>query len=324
MTRPLLELQGVHVALPMPDGSDVLPLQGVDLHVGRGQTVGLVGESGSGKSMTARTILSLLPPGGRVTEGDVRWNGGSVLEMTRERLRWFRGSEVAMVFQDPVGALNPMLTVERQIVDAYEANRQPNGVSGRDVAVDALARLDIPQPAAVLGLYPHQLSGGMAQRVNIAMALVCRPDLLLADEPTTGLDVTTQLQVLDLLEDRVKAEDAALLLISHDLRVVSRICGYIGVMYAGRVVEFGPKQRILEDPIHPYTRALLACAELRPDEAPTFIPGRVPLLTVAHRLCPFRERCRDVMEVCYHDPVPEQVNGTGHRASCHLETIARV
>lgn len=320
----LLELRGVKVTIAGERAAPVHPLQGVDLRVGAGQTVGLVGESGSGKSMTIRAALRLLPAGGLVTAGQITWKERSVLDMDRAALQRYRGADVAMIFQDPVAALDPMLTVERQIVGAYRANQPGSDADARAAAQDALRRLDITRPERVLRLYPHQLSGGMAQRVNIAMALVCGPELLLADEPTTGLDVTTQLQVLDLLQERVHSERAALLFISHDLRVVSRICAYVGVMYAGAVVEFGPRDQILNDPVHPYTRALLACASIDGDGVPRFIPGQVPTLDVEHELCPYRDRCDARLDVCSRQPPPIRTASTDHAARCHLEVTSRV
>jgi oligopeptide/dipeptide ABC transporter ATP-binding protein len=318
VTAPLLAMTDVEVSIPTDDG-DVVPLQGVDLEVHAGQTVGLVGESGSGKSMTLRAVLRLLPEHAAVSGGDIRWRDRSVLRMDRQDLQEYRGAQVAMIFQDPVAALNPLLTVERQIVDAFRANRDGDSAAARAEALQALSGLDIPDPERVLQRYPHQLSGGMAQRVNIAMALVCRPALLLADEPTTGLDVTTQLQVLDLLQRRVRDEAAALLFISHDLRVVARVCERIGVMYAGRIVEFGTREQVIERPRHPYTRALLACADLEPGRRPVFIPGQVPSLAVRHELCPFRSRCDDVHEVCHRLPPPRRDTVDGHLTDCHLE-----
>lgn len=322
MNAGLLEFSGVEVAIDTGSRGHVHPLQGVDLTVPAGSTVGLVGESGSGKSMTLRAALRLLPPGGDVTQGDIRWKGASILGFDAETLRRFRGAEVAMIFQDPVAALDPMLSVVRQITDAYLANRGGTKDEAREAAAEALRRLDVPDPRRVLELHPHQLSGGMAQRVNIAMATVCGPSLLLADEPTTGLDVTTQLLVLDLLLERVREEQAALLFISHDLRVVGRICESIGVMYGGKVVEFGSREQVLEEPTHPYTRALLACARLERGRTPTFIPGRVPPLSEIHRLCSFRDRCDERLSACDAAPAPLVDGTTGHRVLCHAAARA--
>jgi oligopeptide/dipeptide ABC transporter ATP-binding protein len=322
MTAALLEFRDVEVVIESDRRGTVVPLQGVDLVVPAGGTVGLVGESGSGKSMTLRAALRLLPPGGRVTRGDVRWRGESVLDLDADGLRRLRGAEVAMIFQDPVAALDPMLTVARQVADAHLANRGGTEEEARAAAEEALRRLDVPDPRRVLDLHPHQLSGGMAQRVNIAMATVCGPALLLADEPTTGLDVTTQLMVLDLLLERVREERAALLFISHDLRVVGRTCEWIGVMYGGRIVEFGPRDQVLGAPEHPYTRALLACADLRPGRPPTFIPGRVPSLSERHERCAFRDRCAARLTVCDGDPAPEVAVGDRHRVLCHAAAVA--
>lgn len=320
MNESLLSMSDVEVSIPTTRG-DVVPLQGVDLQVRAGETVGLVGESGSGKSMTLRTVLRLLPPGAGVSAGEVRWRGRSVFRMDGRQLRAYRGAEVAMIFQDPVAALNPMLTVEQQVVDTYLANRDGETGEARRAAHAALGALDIPDPEAVLSRYPHQLSGGMAQRVNIAMALVCEPAMLLADEPTTGLDVTTQLQVLDLLEQQVHERQAALLFISHDLRVVARVCEQIGVMYAGRIVEFGHRDQVMHAPRHPYTQALLRCAELVPGRRPGFIAGQVPSLELRHTLCPFRARCDHVHDACHDSAPPHRVADCGHRSLCHLEGV---
>lgn len=313
----LLTLSGVEVTINTLSGP-VHPLQGVDLEVFPGETVGLVGESGSGKSMTLRSILRLMPPGGAITGGSVEWEDRSVLDLDTDELQAYRGSEVAMIYQNPVSALDPMLSVERQIVDAFKANRETSDGVAEEFAREALRDLEFGNPDVILNRYPHQLSGGMAQRVNIALALACGPSLILADEPTTGLDMTTQIRVLDLLEQQVHARNAALLFISHDLRAVSRVARNIGIMYAGQVVEFGPRERILSDPSHPYARALLECMDLRAGERPRSIPGLVPRMTEEYELCAFRNRCPSRMDVCDEEPLPVHELGRRRRLLCHL------
>lgn len=319
MNGPLLSVSGLEVTIDNGAGPPVLPLQGVDLEIFPGETVGLVGESGSGKSMTLRSVLRILPPGGSVTGGGISWRGSSVPDMGEEELRAFRGAEAAMIYQNPAAALDPVLTVRRQIVDAHRANRDGPDADPLGFAVSVLRELEFGNPDEILNRYPHQLSGGMAQRVNIALALACGPSLIMADEPTTGLDVTTGLRVLDLLEEQVRVHNAALLFISHDLRAVARVARRLGVMYAGRIVEAGTREELLSSPAHPYTRALIGCMELRPDETPRSIPGSVPTMTERHLLCAFRERCPSRMEVCEGEAAPERSPGGGRKMLCHLE-----
>jgi oligopeptide/dipeptide ABC transporter ATP-binding protein len=313
----LLSLSGVEVTIHTASGP-VHPLQGVDLEVYPGETVGLVGESGSGKTMTLRSILRLMPPGGAITGGTIDWSGRQVLEMNPGDLQAYRGADVAMIYQNPVSALDPMLKVERQIVDAYKANREASDWDPHEFAMSTLRELEFGDPETVLRRHPHQLSGGMAQRVNIALALACGPALILADEPTTGLDMTTQIRVLDLLEKQVSARNAALLFISHDLRAVARVSRHIGIMYAGRVVEFGPREQILEEPTHPYSKALLECVDLRTGERPLSIPGLVPKMTEVYDLCAFRDRCVSRMEVCDREPLPLFEPDERRSLLCHL------
>lgn len=313
----LLTLSGVEVTINTASGP-VHPLQGVDLEVYPGETVGLVGESGSGKTMTLRSILRLMPPGGAITGGAIQWEGRPVLEMDPYELQAYRGSDVAMIYQNPVSALDPMLNVKRQIVDAFEANRIETDGDPEEFARSTLRELEFGDPETVLKRHPHQLSGGMAQRVNIALALACGPALILADEPTTGLDMTTQIRVLDLLEKQVSARNAALLFISHDLRAVARVSRHIGIMYAGRVVEFGPREQILNEPSHPYTRALLECVDLRTGERPRSIPGVVPKMIDVYELCAFRSRCGSRIEVCNREPLPRYELDERSVLLCHL------
>lgn len=318
MDAPLLSVSGLEVTIDNGADPPVLPLQGVDLEIFPGETVGLVGESGSGKSMTLRSVLRILPPGGSVTGGGISWRGRSVPDMGAEELQAFRGAEAAMIYQNPAAALDPVLTVRRQIADAYRANREQPDADPVRFAVSVLRELEFGNPGEVLNRYPHQLSGGMAQRVNIALALACGPALLMADEPTTGLDTTTGLRVLDLLQEQVRVNNAALLFISHDLRAVARVARRIGVMYAGRIVETGTREELLSAPAHPYTRALIECMELRSDEPPRSIPGAVPTMTERHVLCAFRERCPSRIPVCDSEAAPVRSPGGGRTLLCHL------
>ena len=260
--KKLLEINRVHVEIKSINKRSVHPLKGVDLQVGLEETVGLVGESGCGKSMILRTILRMLPHGGYQTKGKISLNGDRIDKAGDKYFETIRGRKISMVFQDPVSALSPLMRVGEQISDIYRYNVHATKVEAWDLALNLLEALGIVNPKKVAYRYPHQMSGGMAQRINIAMALVCEPQLLLADEPTTGLDVTTQMQVLELLRDQLTRLRASLLFVSHDLRVVKKICTKVGVMYEGKIVEFGKSNEVFSSPSHPYTQRLLECATL--------------------------------------------------------------
>ena len=261
--KNLLEINGLHVEISSSNRATVKPLKGVDLNVEEEDTVGLVGESGCGKSMILRTILKMLPHGGSETEGEIIFNGNRIDKDHGKNFENIRGKKISMIFQDPISALSPLIKVGEQISDIYRYNEKTTKEEARDIALKMLERLGIVNHTNVANQYPHQMSGGMAQRINIAMALVCKPQLLLADEPTTGLDVTTQMQVLELLRDQLSRLKSSLLFVSHDLRVIKKICKKVGVMYAGEIVEFGNSNEIFSNPSHPYTQSLLECAKLK-------------------------------------------------------------
>ena len=260
--KKLLEINGVQVEIKSTKRGNVFPLKGVDLHVGQEETVGLVGESGCGKSMILKTILRMLPHGGYQSDGEIFLNGDRIDKTEDKDFEKIRGRKISMIFQDPVSALSPLMRVGEQISDIYRYNVQATKSEGWNLALNLLEALGIVNPNKVAHRYPHQMSGGMAQRINIAMALVCKPQLLLADEPTTGLDVTTQIQVLELLRSQLAGLSASLLFVSHDLRVIEKICTKVGVMYDGKIVEFGKSNEVFSSPSHPYTQRLLECANL--------------------------------------------------------------
>lgn len=260
--KKLLEINGVQVEIKSTKRGNVFPLKGVDLHVGQEESVGLVGESGCGKSMILKTILRMLPHGGYQSDGEIFLNGDRIDKTEDKDFEKIRGRKISMIFQDPVSALSPLMRVGEQISDIYRYNVQATKSEGWNLALNLLEALGIVNPNKVAHRYPHQMSGGMAQRINIAMALVCKPQLLLADEPTTGLDVTTQMQVLELLRSQLAGLSASLLFVSHDLRVIEKICTKVGVMYEGKIVEFGKSNEVFSSPSHPYTQRLLECANL--------------------------------------------------------------
>ena len=260
--KKLLEINGVKVEIKSTKRGNVFPLKGVDLHVGQEESVGLVGESGCGKSMILKTILRMLPHGGYQSGGEIFLNGDRIDKTEDKDFEKIRGRKISMIFQDPVSALSPLMRVGEQISDIYRYNVQATKSEGWNLALNLLEALGIVNPNKVAHRYPHQMSGGMAQRINIAMALVCKPQLLLADEPTTGLDVTTQMQVLELLRSQLAGLSASLLFVSHDLRVIEKICTKVGVMYEGKIVEFGKSNEVFSSPSHPYTQRLLECANL--------------------------------------------------------------
>ena len=260
--KNLLEIKNVHVEIKSSTTGNVYPLKGINLKLGHSESVGLVGESGCGKSMILRTILRILPYGGYQSHGEINLNEERIDNTSLKEYEKIRGKKISMIFQNPVSALSPLMQVGEQISDIYRYNFKATKSEGREVALNLINALGIVNPKKVALQYPHQMSGGMAQRINIAMAMACNPELLLADEPTTGLDVTTQIQVLQLLREQLTRLNASLLFVSHDLKVIKYLCTKVGVMYGGIIVEFGEIKDIFSTPSHPYTQRLLENAKL--------------------------------------------------------------
>ena len=290
-----------------------------------GETLGIVGESGCGKSVTALSILRLIPqPPGRIASGSIRFKDEDLLRVNDTRMRQVRGNDISMIFQEPMTSLNPVFTVGDQIVETIMLHE---GLSRRDAwqrAVDMLKAVHIPAPERRVNEYPHQLSGGMRQRVMIAMALACRPEVLIADEPTTALDVTVQAQVFDLLLELRETTGTAIILITHDMGAIAEMADRVAVMYAGRIIETGPVTEILEQPRHPYTQGLIACVphlETEPTvQRPPLveIPGIVPALTELGRGCAFAPRCNYALAKC-HEAKPAVVQlDNDHAGACWL------
>ncbi len=319
-SAPLLAVRDLQVAFPGAAGP-AHAVDGASFTVAPGETVCLVGESGCGKSVTALALLGLVPPPGRIEPGSsIRFEGRELLGLPERELRALRGHRIAMVFQEPATALNPVLSVGEQVAEVVRAHTPASRREAWDRAVAMLGLVGIADPAARARQYPHQLSGGMRQRVMIAMALVLEPRLLIADEPTTALDVTVQAQVLDLLRDLRARTGLALLLITHDLGVVAEMADRVLVMYAGQVVEEAPVRALFATPAHPYTEGLLAAvpAPGRHGEPLRAIPGSVPAAGAWPSGCRFHDRCAHAWERCATEsPVLVQV-GPAHRARCHL------
>ncbi len=319
----LLEVEDLQTHFGTPDGV-VRAVEGLSFHIEAGETLAIVGESGCGKSVTSMSILRLIqePPG--KMRGAIRFNGRDLLTLPEAEMRKLRGGDIAMIFQEPMTSLNPVLTIGRQI---GETVRLHEGMSAREAearAVDMLTLVGIPAPGRRVREYPHQLSGGMRQRVMIAMALACNPKLLIADEPTTALDVTIQAQILDLMRDLKTRLGSAILLITHDLGVVAEMAQRVVVMYAGRKVEEGPVGEIFANPQHPYTRGLLGAVPKLGSSLSTGgrtklaeIPGQVPSLRQRIVGCPFASRCLSVTDLCREIAPAVEEKRPGHRVACH-------
>ena len=318
---PLLSVQGLHVAFPADGGAIARAVDGVSFTIAHGETVCLVGESGCGKSVTALSLLRLVPPPGRIEPGSaIRFDSLDLLALPANELRAIRGNRMAMIFQEPMTALNPVLTVGDQIAEVVRVHTAATRKQAWERAVAMLSQVGIADPAVRAKQYPHELSGGMRQRVMIAMALVLEPQLVIADEPTTALDVTIQAQILELLRDMRSRSGMALLLITHDLGVVAEMASRVVVMYAGQVVEEAPVNSLFANPAHPYTEGLLAAVPRLGEEQDrlTTIPGTVPAPTDWPTGCRFRERCAYAFERCVkEEPALVQV-ASAHRARCHL------
>ncbi|MEX2519237.1 MAG: ABC transporter ATP-binding protein [Paracoccaceae bacterium] len=321
MDGPILEVEGLRVDIPI-DGGVLKPVRRVDLAVARGETVAIVGESGCGKSLTALSIMGLLPRNARATSDCIRLNGEDVSKASRRRWRQLRGDRIAMIFQDPMTALDPCYRIGDQMFEILRQHRRVTKGEARARSVELLRKVGVPTPEERLSQYPHQLSGGLRQRVMIAMALLCEPELIIADEPTTALDVTIQAQILRLLRDIQRETQIGLVLITHDLGVVAGVADRIVVMYGGEVVETGTCDDVLGAPLHPYTEGLMrsipVTGETARGETLGFIPGVVPRQSGELLRCGFLERCPYAREECAAGPVALRDVGAGRSMRCVL------
>jgi len=321
----LLRIENLSVGFPV-NGRMVNVVENISLEVAKGEFVGLVGESGSGKTMTALATMRLIPAPGEIRTGRILLEGEDILGFTEPQMRRVRGARIGMIFQEPMTALNPVFTIGSQIMEALRVHRKMSKAEARKEGERLLDMVAMPDAQKRMRDYPHQLSGGQRQRAMIAMALACSPDLLLADEPTTALDVTIQAQILELL-DRLRHElGLALLLITHDLSVVAETCDRVLVMYSGSLVEEAPVERLFAQPAHPYTRGLLRALPrlgqpVKRGQLPS-IPGQIPDAPQRPSGCPFHPRCDDVLEQCRSEEPPLHVLSDNHKSRCLLHSVS--
>jgi oligopeptide transport system ATP-binding protein len=293
----------------------------VDLELRRGEALGIVGESGCGKSVMSMSIMGLVASPGRIVDGEILFKGRDLARLSDRDMRKVRGNQISMIFQDPMTSLNPVLKIGKQIIEVLQLHERISHQDARKRAIELLGLVGIPSPESRLSQYPFEFSGGMRQRVMIAMSLACNPDLLIADEPTTALDVTIQAQILELMKDLRSKINSAIILITHDLGVVANLCDNIKVMYAGMIVEEGSVRDLFYQPRHPYTWGLLkSIPKINQEEKERLIPidGQPPDLIKPPAGCPFSERCKYAMTICQQQEPPRFVINTGHMAVCWL------
>lgn len=315
---PILEVDGLTAEFTNPHGPGARVLDGVSFSVEEGEILGIVGESGSGKTMTALSIMQLLPRACRVQAGEILFRGNGLLGLGGRQMNALRGAELSMIFQNPRSSLNPLFRVEKPLAQVLRAHRGLKGAPARKASIELLTDVGLPDPERVLRRYPHELSGGMAQRVMIALALASNPKVLIADEPTTALDVTVQLQVIELLARLREEHGLTLLMITHNLSVIAEICDRVMVMYLGRIVEHGPVLEIFDHPRHPYTIGLLGSRPtVHVDGALTAIPGQVPDLRERPTGCAFHTRCPQAQEICALQVPAAEAVAAGHSVECH-------
>jgi peptide/nickel transport system ATP-binding protein/oligopeptide transport system ATP-binding protein len=319
----LLEVKNLHTYFQTREGL-VCAVEGVSFHLDRGELLGLVGESGCGKSMTALSIMRLVAAPGKIVAGEILFDGKNLLQLSNAEMRAVRGNDIAMIFQDPMTSLNPVFTVGEQIAEALRLHRGLSRKQAHAAAIEAMREVSIPDPALRVDDYPHQLSGGMRQRVMISMALACDPKLLIADEPTTALDVTIQAQILDLLNQLRQTRELAVLLITHDLGVVAEVAERVAVMYTGKIVEESPVDELFARPKHPYTEGLLrsvpklTAKDVAKAERLQTIEGTVPKPTALPPGCHFEPRCQYRMPRCKEGEIPLYELTAGVRVRCVL------
>jgi oligopeptide/dipeptide ABC transporter ATP-binding protein len=314
----ILEVEGLHTYF-FNRGSTVKAVDGVSFFLRKGETLGIVGESGCGKTMTALSLLRLVPqPAGKIVSGEIRLNGEDLLQKSDDEMRQIRGRQISMILQDPQTSLNPVFTIGNQLMEALGMARREGRKNMVTRAVDALRNVNVAAPERRLEDFPHQMSGGMKQRVVGAIALSCEPGVIIADEPTTALDVTIQLQYLRLLKDIQAETGLAIIFITHDFGVVARMCDRVAVMYAGRIVENGPVREIFNEPSHPYTRALIDSVPKLEERTERLysIEGQPPLLSNLPEGCRFADRCEFARDKCYAEYPPSYTVKEGHTADC--------
>jgi oligopeptide/dipeptide ABC transporter ATP-binding protein len=322
---PVLTIRDLHTRFHTARGV-ARAVDGVNLDIGSGEMVALVGESGCGKTMVSLSVMGLVPsPPGRIEAGEILFKGRNLLDMDAGQMREVRGNHIGMIFQEPMTSLNPVFRIGEQIAEALRLHKGMNTKQALAAAAKHLEEVGIPAPVERLQSYPHELSGGMRQRVMIAMALACGPELLLADEPTTALDVTIQSQIMGLLDGLRRKRGLAVLLITHDLGVVAGTCDRAAIMYAGTIVERSDVASLFRDPLHPYTRGLLASIPRlnEPERQLSFIPGTVPSLLNLPDGCRFHPRCPAAMDICRRQEPPEFSMGAGRAAACWLHEGGR-
>ncbi|MSO72651.1 MAG: ABC transporter ATP-binding protein [Rhodospirillaceae bacterium] len=324
MSASVLDLRNLSVRFTTPDG-DVAAVSELSLSVGKGECLGIVGESGSGKSQTFLAAMGLLAHNGHAV-GEAIFGGVNLVAADESTLNGLRGDKLAMIFQDPMTSLTPHMKVGHQLTEVLVRHRNLKSTAARDRAIAMLRRVQIPEPERRFEMYPHELSGGLRQRVMIAMALLCGPELIIADEPTTALDVTIQAQILDLIRRAKEELGTAVILITHDLGVVAGMADRVAVMYAGRIVELGDVHQIFNAPQHPYTKGLLACTPRLDDataSALVTIPGQPPNLQRLPKGCAYHPRCQNVMDRCRAEKPPLMSAGGGGLKACFLENFGR-
>jgi peptide/nickel transport system ATP-binding protein len=315
----LLDIQNLEVKFALRTG-DITAIDGVDLTLDKGETLGLVGESGAGKSVTGFSIINLISKPGYISKGKIFFDGEEISAFSDEKMRQIRGNKISMIFQDPMMTLNPVFTIGTQMIETLLAHKNISKKEAKEIALKKLQKVQIPSPETRLGQYPHELSGGMRQRIIIAIALLTDPQIIIADEPTTALDVTIQAEIMDLLQELCNVDNMSLILITHDLAVVSQVTEKIAVMYAGKIIESGPTNEVILNPKHPYTKGLIHSipGTIKPGEKLEQIPGMMPTLSEIPPGCAFNPRCTEKKEICEAE-IPEAVKtDSGTMVSCHM------
>ncbi|HKH95498.1 MAG TPA: ABC transporter ATP-binding protein [Beijerinckiaceae bacterium] len=318
MTEPVLSVRDLRVEFVTRRGV-LKAIDGISFDIARGEVLGVVGESGAGKSVTGAAVIGLIDPPGRIAAGEIRLSGERIDNLKPEAMRRVRGKRIGMIFQDPLTSLNPLYRVGHQLVETIQTHTNLSGAAARKRAIDLLAEVGIPAPERRIDGYPHEFSGGMRQRVVIALALCAEPELIIADEPTTALDVSVQAQIIALLERLGREHGTAIMLITHDMGVIAEAADRVAVMYSGRIAEIGPVRDVVRNPLHPYARGLMGAIPSLASEADRLvqIPGSMPRLSAIPPGCPFNPRCPHAWERCRVDR-PEPIQHDVHRVACHL------